>query len=141
MTIASGDVELLWDEPDASLPMPIPGSRDVLAVSTATGMAAIYRVSGGEPTQLTNLDGAAQGATPVPGRDWSVSSDGAHLYYSASDDLADESGATVWHLDVEGGLSERVGAGRWVAAMPEGVEVLRPGAQDCRATYTVGGGA
>lgn len=107
MDLRTRVLEILSDDPHAERPIPIPDSSDALVVSTATGMAAVWRV-GAEtrPTQLTNLERRQQTVTPVPDHDWQWHEGG--LVFGNADAGEPE----LYRLALDGTL-EALGPGAW----------------------------
>ena len=123
----------------ASSPQAVPGSDDVLFVSTRTDVAAIFRTAaGGTPTQLTNvgMTGVEQGFVPplTAQSIWTV--DG--LFYSFANDT---DRAMVLHLNPRDGSVEEVGPGFWPRFdAQEDILALAPSGSDpCAFTYAAGG--
>ena len=129
---ATGLTTVLSEDPMAALPIPIPGSDDVLVVSTATGTAAVWRVGAStEPTLLTNRVGSAQGMTAVPGSDWAWSDDGARLFFARD--------GVVHELTLDTGEVRSLGPGRHLRSRDGSVVVSRDGS--CGRIFDDGRGA
>lgn len=130
---------VLIDDESASTPRPIPGSRDVLFVSTSTGLASFWRVTpGAAPVQLTNVGLDEVGPEFVPVADRQLAwADGA-LFYGVDE----EDGSTrVWRLDLGARSASEIGPGAWPRPA-SGSSVLAaqpPGAATCAARYPAGG--
>ncbi|WP_169791647.1 hypothetical protein [Sandaracinus amylolyticus] len=130
---------VLVDDETASTPRPIPGSRDVLFVSTSTGLASFWRVTpGSQPVQLTNVgrDEVGPGFVPVADRQLAWS-EGA-LFYGVDE----EDGSTrIWRFDPATRDATEVGPGAWPRTASDGsVLALQPsGGAACAARYPAGG--
>lgn len=123
----------------ASSPQAIPGSDDVLFVSTRTDVAAIFRTSpGGTPQQLTNMGmtGVEQGFVPPLTSQSLWTSDG--LYYAFTNDT-DRS--TILHLNPSDGSVDEVGPGFWPRfdAQQDILALAPVGSDPCAFTYAAGG--
>ncbi len=120
----------------ASTPFPVPGSSDVLYVSTRTGTASLWRASpGAAPRQLTNagMERPEQGFVPVPGRQLAWIGGGEAAFTAQYED------DRVWRLDLASGEAEELGPGAWPRAEADGSIVARRGAgSDCAVTYLDG---
>ncbi|MDQ3034210.1 MAG: hypothetical protein M3Y87_17510 [Myxococcota bacterium] len=130
---------VLVDDVEAATPRPIPGTRDVLFVSTSTGLASFWVASPGRaPVQITNvgLDEIVPGFTPVMERQLAWA-DGV-LFYG----VAEEDGSSrVWRLDVAARAATEVGPGEWprIARTGSVLALLPSGASTCAASYPAGG--
>jgi hypothetical protein len=120
----------------AASPVPIPGSPDVLYVSSATGVASIVRISASELRALTNADATAveQEFVPVYGRQLVFVDGGDRLVFAAEY----ESDA-IWSLDLRTGEAAELGPGRLPALGDDG-SVLATNATDAEcASHYLGG--
>ena len=122
-----------------SSPHAIPGSDDVLFVSTRTDVAAIFRVTpGGQAMQLTNegMTGVEQGFVPPLTEQAVWTPDG--LFYAFSSDTGS---SMVLHLDVRDGSVEEVGPGFWPRLdEQDDILALAPAGSDpCAFTYAAAG--
>lgn len=130
---------VIVDDDQASAPRPIPGSRDVLFVSTSTGLASFWVASPGRaPVQITNagLDEVVPGFVPVLTRQLAWA--GGVLFYG----VAEEDGSSrVWRLDVGAREATEVGPGEWPRVTSSGsvLALLPRGASTCAARYPIGG--
>lgn len=123
----------------ASGPQAIPGTEDVLFVSTRNDVAAIFRASpGGEPTQLTNvgMTSVVQEFVP-PLTAQSLWTEGG-VYYAFARDGAN---SMVLHLNATTGNVEEVGPGFWprLDASDDILALAPAGSDPCAFTYAVGG--
>lgn len=122
--------EIVTDDPLASAPFPIPGTRDVLYVSTASGVASLWR----SRTQITNLEmeRAEQGFVPIPGRELAWVGSEAVFTASYEDDR-------IWRVDLATGASEELGPGAWPRASADGsIVARRDRSADCSVVYLGG---
>lgn len=124
---------VLIDDPWASTPRPIPGSRDIVYVSTEGGVASLW-IGGPEraPARLTNAGLTSMGPefVPVPDREL-VWRDGV-LFYGARD----ESGASrIWRFSLADGASRVLGPGAWPRLHSSGSLLARQETGDCAVSY------
>lgn len=131
-------IELVTDA-TASSPVPVPGSRDVLYVSAAGGVAQIVRVGPTDITPLTNvgLEDVGMGFVPVYGRELVFAEGGARLVY-----VADYEVDMLWSLDLRTGEAEELGPGRFPALASDGAVLAQnESASDasCALRYLAGG--
>jgi hypothetical protein len=128
--------EVVSTDAEASAPFPIPGSRDLLYVSTRSGAASLYRASpGGEPTQLTNvgMERVEQGFVPVPARQLAWLGTGEAIFTAEYED------DRVWRLDLAASVAEELGPGAWPRANADGsVTARRTDGAECSVTYLDG---
>jgi hypothetical protein len=136
--------ELVVDDPHAFAALVVPGSADVLYMSTASGVASFWLAGvGREPRQLTNIGSteAGQSYVPVAGRQLAWTETGA-LYY-ASAWWGDES--RLYRLSLEpdaaGEHVVEVARGAWPRARADGsiVALDPPGATPCAGLHPEGG--
>lgn len=133
--LAADRREVVTTDELASAPVPVPGSREVLFVSTQTGVASVWRAApGGAATQLTNvgMTRLEQGFVPVPDRQlaWTGASE---LVFTAryEDDR-------IWRLDLSG-VAEELGPGAWPRLRADGAVLARNGSgEGCALTYLDG---
>ena len=132
-------VTTLLEDGLASSPQGVPGSEDVLFVSTRNDVAAIFRASpGGEPRQLTNvgMTSVVQEFVPPLTAQSTWTTDG--VYYAFSRDIAD---SMVLHLNATTGEVEEVGPGFWprLDASDDILALAPAGSDPCAFTYAAGG--
>ncbi len=115
LDLAAGARRVITDDPLASAPFVVPGSGDVLYVSSRTGVASFWLASPGRaPRQITNVGLKrlpAAGWTPVAGRDLVWQPGTRRAVYTASYAGAHD----LWSIDVDTGAATRLGPGRWAA--------------------------
>jgi len=100
----------LSDDPRDVAPFPMPGSHDLLYVSTRSSVASLWvRPAEGPPRQITNvgLTEVGPGFVPVPGRELVWLPDGVTAVFSAHYGDKD-----LWAVDVSSGQALRLGPGR-----------------------------
>jgi hypothetical protein len=134
----SGRTRVASEDRHASAAYPIPGSDDVLLVSTRTGLASIWRaaVRGGE-VQLTNVgqEDVGQDTVPVPdGTDAFFVDGAARLVFGVPGD-----DATVWSVVLATGEAEALGPGAWPRPASGGrILGARRAPSGCAASYEPG---
>lgn len=134
--LAADRREVLTTDELASSPFPVPGSSEVLFVSTQTGVASLWRATpGGTPTQLTNvgMTRVEQGFVPVPGRQlaWIGAAEAVFTAEYADD--------RIWRLDLASGVAEELGPGAWPRANEDGSVIAQNGnGEACAVTYLDG---
>lgn len=134
--LASGARESLIIDATAAAPVPIPGTTDVLYVSSASGVASIVRVGAEETRTLTNVDATSveQEFVPVYGRQLVFVDGGDRLVFAAEY----ESDA-IWSLDLRTGDAEELGPGRFPALGSDGsVLATSSSGADCASHYLDG---
>lgn len=134
--------EIVARDPLASTPRPIPGSRDVLYVSTTTGVASAWIAGPGRaPEQLTNVGADEAGPDTAPVFDRQIAwADGALLFAIPGED--GEGAPRVHRLDLETGATLEVGPGAWPRALRDGSIAARQEAAasgTCAAVFPAGG--
>ena len=137
LDLESGVTTLLVDDAEASAPRTIPGSRDVLFTSTATGIASLWIArDGGAAEALTNVGLVEMGpdAVPVPDRDLAFV--GTNLVYGV---VLDDGTSRLWSLDLATHEARELGTGAW--PRPHGAEsvIALQTTGDCAAVMPVGG--
>lgn len=115
--LRDGSVRIIADDPDASSPLVVPDSDDVVYVSSRSGLASIWRGNGEYEIQVTNLDVEAgdQGVMPTFG--------GHVVWVPGARALAFEvntTESTIWKYDVLLGELEPLGPGAWPQIAPDG---------------------
>lgn len=101
--------ELSSDARDVA-PFPVPGSSDILFLSTRSGVASFWLAqANAAPRQLTNvgMTEVGPGFVPVPGRELVWLEDGVTAVFSAHYGDKD-----IWALDITTGEARRLGPGR-----------------------------
>lgn len=134
--LASGARTVLVDDAEASTPRPIPGTRDVLFVSTRDGLASLHVVrEGGAVERITHegLTEWTQDAVPVPERELAFV--GGTLVFAAELDA----GPQLWSLDLETREVRALGEGSWPRAHGPGEVVALQQRESCAAVIPVGG--
>jgi hypothetical protein len=120
----------------AAAPVPIPGSPDVLYVSSATGVASIVRIGASALRTLTNEGATAveQEFVPAYGRQLVFVDGGDRLIFAA-----EYESDTIWSLDLTTGEARELGPGRLPALGDDG-SVLATNATgaECAAHYLEG---
>ncbi len=133
--LAADRREVVTTDELASSPVPVPGSSEVLFVSTQTGVASVWRASpGGAPAQLTNvgMTQLEQGFVPVPARQLAWIG-GSELVFTA--EYEDD---RIWRLELSG-VAEELGPGAWPRARADGAVLARSGSgEECAVTYLDG---
>jgi hypothetical protein len=140
LSLGSGELTEIVADVSASAPVPIPGSADVLYVSTSSGTASIVRVGvESELVVLTNAaaDGVGQDFVPTYGRQHTFVGEGPGQRFVFGTDM---DGAQLWSLDVTTGQAELLGPGSW-PALSQGDAVLAFGGSEsgCATRYLGGG--
>lgn len=134
--LAADRREVVVTDELASTPFLIPGSSDVLYVSTSTGAASLWRAgAGGTPRQITNvgMERVEQGFVPVPARQlaWIGSSEAIFTAQYEDD--------RIWRVDLGSGEAEELGPGAWPRVNGDGSVTARHGAgEGCAVTYLDG---
>lgn len=104
--LATGDERVIDDDPTNSNPHVVPGSDDVLFVSSRGGFAALYLARPGHPPRRITNEGVRSIRDPrwvaVPGRD--VAFEGRVAVFTARYGGVE----TRWRVDVDTGAAERV---------------------------------
>jgi hypothetical protein len=120
--------EIVSNDALASSPMPIPGTREVLYVSTSSGVASLWRAG----TQLTNagMERVEQGFVPIPHRE---------LAWIGSNELVFTAEDRVWRVNLATGAGEALGPGAWPRASADGsIVARRDRSADCSVVYLEG---
>lgn len=134
--LAADRREVLTTDELASSPFPVPGSAEVLFVSTSTGVASLWRgAPGQEAAQLTNvgMTRVEQGFIPVPARQLAWLGAGEAVFTAEYED------ARVWRLDVGSGVAEELGPGAWPRANADGsITAKHRSGDECSVTYLDG---
>ena len=135
--LVTGRVSVLVHDANASAPLPIPGSDDVLYVSTVSGVASIWRASlESGPTQLTSVGFAPDDPEldPVYG-DQTLWFDEHTLVFTASYESD-----VLYAFDLRTGTLTNIGPGAHPTFSTDG-SVLSGGAfeSDACVSYAIGG--
>lgn len=134
--VTSGARASLIIDATAAAPVPIPGTSDVLYVSSASGVASIVRVGESETRTLTN-DGATaveQEFVPVYGRQLLFVDGGDRLVFAA-----EYESDVIWSLDLRTGEAQELGPGRFPALGSDGsVLATNTTGADCAFHYLDG---
>lgn len=134
--LATGAREVLVDDSEASTPRPIPGSRDVLFVSTREGLASLYVVRAGGAIERLTHEGLTEwspDAVPVPDRELAFVS-GVLVYAAELDD-----GPRLWAIDLATREVRELGSGSWPRPHGPGEVVALQASGACAAVLPVGG--
>jgi hypothetical protein len=134
--VTSGARASLIIDATAAAPVPIPGTSDVLYVSSASGVASIVRVSETETRTLTNVDATAveQEFVPVYGRQLVFVDGGDRLVFAA-----EYESDVIWSVDLRTGDAEELGPGRFPALGNDGsVLASSTTGEDCASHYLDG---
>jgi hypothetical protein len=111
LDVARGTRRVVTDHPMDSAPFAVPGSDDVVFVSSRTGLASVWIASPGQRArQVTNVGRSRVDAAfvPVPGRELAWLPGTRTAVFTAR--YAD--GPVLWTLDVDTGAAARLGPGR-----------------------------
>ena len=135
--IPSGASMSLIVDGTASAPVPIPGTGDVLYVSSASGVASIIRVTPTETLTLTNADANSveQEFVPVYGRQLLFLDGGDSLVFTAEYETD-----VLWRLNLRTGEAEELGPGRYPALGRDGSVLAggNTGSDACASHYLDG---
>lgn len=137
LELESGDTRVIVDDAEASAPRTIPGSRDVLFTSTATGVASLWIArDGGAAEALTNvgLDEIGPDAVPVPERDLAFV--GETLVYGV---VLDDGTSHLWSFDLASREARELGTGAWPRRHDAGSVIALQTTGDCAAVMPIGG--
>jgi Tol biopolymer transport system component len=110
LRLASRETHVVTEDPSASSPIPVPGTEDVLFLSSRTGLASIWMASPGKPDrQITNvgLVHVNRAFIPVYGQEWVWIPESRDIVYTAS-----YGSQVLWQLNVDTGKAIRLGFGR-----------------------------
>jgi hypothetical protein len=133
---------IVSEDAEASAPRLVPGSDEIVYVSTRTGLASLWVAAPGRPpTQVTNvgLTEMDQRFVPPVGRE--LSWGGGTVYYSVSGDSLPRGGSdSVWRIVVGTGEAAEVGPGSWPRLRSDGaILAITSEASECAAVYPPGG--
>jgi hypothetical protein len=125
---------VVTDDALASTPRPIPGTRDILYVSSEGGVASIW-VGGPEraPTRLTNVGLTTIGPEFVPVPDRELAWSQGVLFYSADDENNEH---RIWRLSLVDGVVTMLGPGSWPRINSNGWVLARQTEGECAASYS-----
>lgn len=110
-------LRVIADDSDASSPLVVPDSDDVVYVSSRSGLPSIWRGNGEYEIQVTNLEVAAgdQGVLPTFGNHAVWVPGARSLAFEVTD-----GGSMIWNYDVAAGTVELLGPGAWPQIAPDG---------------------
>lgn len=134
--VPSGASTSLIIDNTAAAPLPIPGSPDVLYVSSSSGVASIVRVGPSETRTLTNVDATdvEQEFVPVYGRQVLFVDGGERLVFTA-----EYESDVIWALNLRTGEAEELGPGRFPTLGNDGSVLAATGTgTDCALHYLDG---
>lgn len=134
--VPSGASQSLIADATASAPVPIPGTSDVLYVSSAAGVASIVRVTPSESITLTNRDATAveQEFVPVYGRQLLFTEGASRIVFTAEYETD-----VLWTLNLTTGDAEILGPGRYPAFGSDGSVLAASGSGESCALHYLDG--
>lgn len=134
--IPSGASQALITDASAAGPVPIPGTEDVLYVSSAAGVASIVRVTPTETLTLTNRDatGVEQEFVPVYGRQLLFTEGATGIVFTA-----EYESDVLWTLNLTTGEAVELGPGRFPAFGSDGSVLAAAGSGESCALHYLDG--
>jgi hypothetical protein len=119
LNLSNGNRRVVTEDPWSSSPFAVPGSQDVLFISSRTGLASLWLASPGKPDfQITNRGKKTVDSEfiPVPGRElvWIPGTRKAVF-------TAHYASHALWSVDLETGIAVKLGPGRLPSLSMEGM--------------------
>jgi hypothetical protein len=130
-------------DPHATMPRPIPGTRDVLYVSTADGTARLWVAGPGrDPAPLGAVEGDDGGPEMVPFPDRQIAwVPGAIVIAVEPDQSIEGDPWRLYRVALSDGRVAEIGPGRWPRLLQTGgiAAIQPPSSPSCAAIYPLGG--